>query len=161
MRSITYGEVSLSEIAEIIKRSVENAPGLEHNLIIGTDSQNFSTTKIVNVIALQHVGRGGIFFYEITNIRKITNIKQKLLTETQMSLELATALLAELDKLFDKTEWDYTKHLNFSIHIDAGENGPTKKVIPEIVAYVHSFGFDAVTKPDSFAASSIADKYSK
>ena len=161
MKSITYGDVELNDIAEIIREFIEKKPDYDYNLIVGTDSQNFSTTKIVNVIALQRVGRGGIFFYEITNVRKISNIKQKLLTETQMSLDLAVKILDELDKLFDRTDWDYTKHLSFSIHVDAGDNGPTKKVIPEIVAYIRSFGFDAVTKPDSFVASSIADKYSK
>ncbi len=161
LRSITYGEVDLEQIVKIIKSIIEGSPDLEYNLIIGTDSQNFSQTKIVTVIALQRVGRGGVFFYDITNVRRISNIKQKLLTETQMSLDLATKVLDEFDKLFDNTDWDYTKYLNFSIHVDAGENGPTKKVIPEIVSYIHSFGFDAITKPDSFVASSIADKYSK
>lgn len=161
MKSISYGDVDLQRVAEIIKETIERNPYEEYNLIVGTDSQNFFTTKIVNVVALQRVGKGGIFFYDITNVRRINNIKQKLLTETQMSLELATHILDELDKLFDRTSWDYTKYLNFSIHVDAGENGPTKKVIPEIVSYIHSFGFDAVTKPDSFVASSIADRYSK
>lgn len=161
MKSITYGDVDLPKIAEIIKDSVTANNATEHNLIIGTDSQNFSDTKIVVVIALQHVGHGGIFFYDITRVRKITNIKQKLITETQMSLELATSLITELDKLFDRTGFDYTSHLNFGIHVDAGENGPTKKVIPEIVAYIKSFGFDVAVKPDSFVASSIADRYSK
>lgn len=161
MKSISYGDVDLQRVVEIIKETIERNPYEEYNLIVGTDSQNFFTTKIVNVVALQRVGKGGIFFYDITNVRRINNIKQKLLTETQMSLELATHILDELDKLFDRTSWDYTKYLNFSIHVDAGENGPTKKVIPEIVSYIHSFGFDAVTKPDSFVASSIADRYSK
>lgn len=161
MKSITYGDVTLPEIANIIKEQILKNNGVEHNLIIGTDSQNFSDTKIVVVIALQHVGHGGIFFYDVTRVRKITNIKQKLITETQMSLELATNVIEELDKLFDETGFDYTSHLNFSIHVDAGENGPTKKVIPEIVAYIKSYGFDVAVKPDSFVASSIADKYSK
>lgn len=162
MKSITYGEVTLNEIAHIIADKVGNDhTGGEYNLIIGTDSQNFSDTKIVVVVALQHVGHGGVFFYDITRVRRIDNIKQKLITETTLSLEVATNLIAEFDKVFDETGFDYTTKLNFGIHVDAGENGPTKKVIPEIVSYIKSYGFDATVKPDSFVASSIADKYSK
>lgn len=162
MRSITYGEVDLPQIADIIKeRILHSKDGGEYNLIIGTDSQNFSDTKIVVVIALQHVGHGGIFFYDITRVRKISNIKQKLITETQLSLEYATKIIDELDKLFDRSGFMYTEHMNISIHVDAGENGPTKQVIPEVVSYIKSYGFDVAVKPDSFVASSIADKYSK
>lgn len=161
MRSITYGEVTPKEIANIIMKQVQKHKDSEFNLIFGTDSQNFSDTKIVVVVALQNVGHGGIFFYEITRVRRITNIKQKLMKETQMSLELASIIINELDELFNTEDFDYTEHLSLSIHVDAGKNGPTKQVIPEIVAYINSCGFDAVVKPDSFVAKTIADRYSK
>ena len=162
MTSPTYGEVNLTKIADIIREKVTATDdGSEFNLIIGTDSQNFSDTKIVVVIALQHTGHGGLFFYETTRVRRIDNIKQKLITETQMSLEFASKLLEELDKQFDTYGFDYTSRVNFSIHVDAGENGPTRKVIPEVVSYVKSCGFNVAVKPESFVASSIADKYSK
>ena len=45
MVSPTYGNVSLDEIVRIIQRKVESAEG-EYNLMIGTDSQNFDTTKV-------------------------------------------------------------------------------------------------------------------
>ena len=48
-----------------------------------------------------------------------------------------------------------------SIHVDAGKNGPSCKVIPEIVGWIHACGYKAVIKPESVAACSIADKYSK
>lgn len=160
MRSITYGEVTMQEIVRIIKEHCEKCNAEENRVIIGTDSQNFDKTKIVMVIALHNVGRGGIFFYDITNLPKITNIKQKLITETQMSLNYATELMDAFDKLNLETGFDYT-NLNFSIHVDAGYFGPTKEVIPEIVGWVKSCGFDCVVKPQSFVASSIADKLSK
>ena len=91
---------------------------------------------------------------------KITNIKQKLYTETQMSLDCATQLMDAFEKRFEETGFDYTK-VQFSIHVDAGFNGPTKEVIPEIVGWVKSCGYDVHVKPESFVASSIADKLSK
>lgn len=163
LKSITYGQVTVRELAKFIMEKTANTVG-EYNLIIGTDSQNFSDTKVVLVAALQHIGKGGVFFYEVSRVKRISDIRQKLWTETQMSREFTDELLAELENLFDDTEYVYSDHLTVSIHVDAGENGPTRAVIPEIVAYIKSCyngDITAVTKPDSFVASSIADRYSK
>lgn len=160
MISPTYGNVSLDEIVRIIQRKVESAEG-EYNLMIGTDSQNFDTTKVVVVIALHHVGRGGIFFYDITNVRRINNIGQKLLYETELSLNCAKELVEAFDKLKAETGFDYQKKMSLSIHVDAGENGPSKKVIPEVIGWITACGYQVHIKPESCAASSIANKYSK
>ena len=37
----------------------------------------------------------------------------------------------------------------------------TKELIPELVGWIKSCGYDCEVKPDSFVASSIADKISK
>ena len=87
--------------------------------------------------------------------------KQKLYYETQLSLEYARKLIEALDEIKDAGGFDYEKLLNFSIHVDAGKNGPSCKVIPEIVGWIHACGYKAVIKPESVAACSIADKYSK
>lgn len=160
MRSLTYGEVTIPEIVKIIEKYISKNPNGEYQVIVGTDSQNFDHTKIVLVIAVLQISKGGIFFYEISHIKKITNLKQKLYTETQMSLDCASKLLDAFEKYYEETGFDYTK-LNFSIHVDAGFNGPTREVIPEIVGWVKSCGYDVHVKPESFVASSIADKYSK
>ncbi len=160
MRSLTYGDLTMREVVEKIVNQTEKFCAEENRIIIGTDSQNFDNTKIVMVIALHTVGKGGIFFYEVTRVPKITNIKQKLITETEMSIKYATELLDEFDKYSLEHDFDYSI-LDFTIHVDAGYNGPTKMVIPEIVGWVKSCGFDCVIKPDSFVASTIADKFSK
>ncbi len=160
MRSITYGKVTMRQIVELIHKTVEKSTATKHNIIIGTDSQNFTDTKIVLVIALHSVGNGGIFFYEIKRVNRINSLKQKLITETEMSLMCAKELLDEFDKYFDETGFDYT-NLGFSIHVDAGYEGPTKAVIPEIVGWVTACGYDCKVKPYSFAASTIADMLSK
>ena len=159
MISPTLGEVSIPKIAGIIQNKVVDQPG-EYNVMIGTDSQNFDRTKVVLVIAIHHVGHGGVFFYEIQHVQRITNVGQKLLYETDLSLGLASKLVAELEKL-KSSGFNYEKHINIGIHVDAGENGPSKQVIPEIIGWINSFGYKAIVKPNSYAASSIANKYSK
>lgn len=160
MNSPTYGTVSMDEIAAIIKSKVENDSG-EFNIMIGTDSQNFHETKMVIVIALHHVGHGGLFFYEESTVRRITNVKEKLLHETSLSLEYAQQLLDAFDRLKEDTGFDYQKHVNFSIHVDAGYNGPSSQAIPDVVGWIKACGYEAVIKPTSYAACSIANKYSK
>ena len=160
MQSITYGEVSIKEIVDIIEKKVNERPYSNFQVVVGTDSQNFDKTKIVLVIALLEETKGGIFFYEITRVKKITNLKNKLYKETQMSLDCATELMQAFEDKYDDTGFDYTQ-IHFSIHVDAGFKGDTREVIPEIVGWVKSCGYEVHIKPESFVASSIADKLSK
>lgn len=161
MQSPTLGEVTLSEVASIVKNKILSSSTGEYHLMIGTDSQNFDKTKVVVVIALHHVGKGGIFFYEVSHVNRINNVGQKLIYETQLSLEYAEKLIKEFERLHESTGFDYNKHMSFGIHVDAGQNGPSKQVIPEIVGWIKACGYDVIVKPDSWAACSIANKYSK
>ena len=160
MKSMTFGEVTMKQIVDIIEDKVNEKSYSNFQVIVGTDSQNFDKTKIVLVIALIEESKGGIFFYEITNVKKITNLKNKLYKETEMSLDCAAKLMEEFEKKYDETGFDYTQ-LHFCIHVDAGFKGDTREVIPEIVGWVKSCGYEVHVKPDSFVASSIADKLSK
>ena len=78
MKSMTFGEVTMKQIVDIIEDKVNEKPYSNFQVIVGTDSQNFDKTKIVLVIPLIEESKGGIFFYEITNVKKITNLKNKL-----------------------------------------------------------------------------------
>ena len=161
MHSITYGNVDMDQIAKILCERVSKSPNEPHDILIGTDSQNFDKTKVVEVIAYHDVGHGGIFFYEITKVKLIRNISQKLYYETSLSLERAKSLMEALERYRDSTGFDFEKYMNFCIHVDAGLNGPSKNVIPEIVGWIRASGYSVAVKPDSVAACSIADKYSK
>lgn len=153
MKSPTYGEVSLKRVFEIIKEYIQSQPNEKYQITVGTDSQNFHMTKTVIVIAVWRVGKGGIFFYEVKNIKKITNLQQKIYYETSLSLDRANQLTKVLKK--EKLPYDV------SIHVDIGRNGPTAKVIPEIVGWVTACGYKCEIKPNSYTASGIANKFSK
>ena len=79
MQSHTYGNVSIKDVARIITERASEA-GHEYNVMIGTDSQNFDTTKVVVVIALHDVGHGGIFFYDRTQKLQIRYIVETINT---------------------------------------------------------------------------------
>lgn len=82
MQSNTYGEVSIKKVADIIRDRVTSREG-EYNVMIGTDSQNFDKTKVVVVIALHEVGKGGVFFFDITRVpRRTKKLEIRYIVET-------------------------------------------------------------------------------
>jgi hypothetical protein len=50
-------------------------------------------------------------------------------------------------------------HNELEIHVDIGQKGPTKEMIREIVGMVRGNGFFVKIKPESFAASTLADRH--
>ncbi|MBC2581190.1 ribonuclease H-like YkuK family protein [Clostridium sp. DJ247] len=153
MHSITYGEVSFIGMYKIIKNYMLKDKEREYKITVGTDSQNYDVTKIVVVVAVWRVGGGGIFFYDTKRVNKISNLRQKIFYETSLSIELAEKLLNK----FNEENFP----CDMSIHVDIGNNGATSQMIPEIIGWVNSCGFNCNIKPYSYAASSIANKYSK
>lgn len=163
MISPTYGNVEIENVVKIIndyfnKTKEYNTP---FNIVVGTDSQNHSDTKVVAVIVAQREGHGGIYFYDIEHVNRIQDVRQKLNYETQKSLTYAD----ELIKIIEDNDKYSEMFLNssFSIHVDAGHSnlGKTRELIPSLVGWIKSCGYDCSVKPDSFAASSVANKISK
>ena len=121
-------EIDFAKIPDAIKEYYSRNIGFtsDISILIGTDSQNFDITKCVSVICVVAKGRGGIFFYEISKIPIIHDIRRKLQVETNDSLNLATQLVDLLDS--DKKYEDVFLNCPISIHVDAGnsEKGKTK-----------------------------------
>lgn len=152
--SITYGQISEQKMFDILANELRTHENCE--ITIGTDSQNHDgRMKIVTVVCLHRIGRGGIFFYSSSNGKAIKDIRYKIYEETAKSLDLGKRL----------TEFLYSEGLdmNVIIHADIGTNrsGKTYPMISEIVGWVNSEGFNCYIKPDSYAASTVADKISK
>jgi len=161
-QSATYGNLELNQIPEKIKDYYEKMKhyGSQFQMTVGSDSQNFDTLKVVNVIAVICEGHGGIFFYEITRFPRTNDVRQKLTTETNESLQ--TTL--KLTEIMEKEDYkELRENLQISIHIDAGwnPNGKTRDLIPGLVGWIKACGYDCEVKPDAFVASTIADKISK
>ena len=161
-QSQTYGEVDISQICDRLLEFYDRTSRSENvlQIVVGTDSQNFNDTKMVSVIAAYRKRCGGIFFYEVDRISRITNVKQKLNMETSRSLEVMMNLV---DALENPEYKNLREDSLLSIHVDAGysNKGKTKELIPGLIGWIKACGFEAQVKPDSFAASSIADKISK
>lgn len=153
----TYDEM-IKIIAEYISKNTEH----ELEITIGTDSQNHSQTKMVEVIAIHTVGYGGIYFYFAEYIRKIQSLKEKIMEETSRSLMNANGFIDNLALELINYNIDLDDlNIHFCIHCDIGHKGKTSMLIKEIVNWVHAMGYDCLIKPDSYAASGIANKITK
>ena len=161
--SPTYGKLNIQDIPEKIRIFFEKHEHYDApvKIIVGTDSQNFDQTKVVSVIAVICEGHGGIFFYEVTRRALIRDVRTKLHTETNDSLKVAETLVEIMEN--DKKYEEMYLNCPIAIHVDAGNsrNGKTRELIPELVGWIRACGYDCSVKPDSFVASTIADRISK
>ena len=158
-QSPTLGKMKLVKVAKEVFDYINNDSYSKYRLIVGTDSNGNGGIKadFVTAIIVYRIGKGGRYFWRKTNGEKNYNtLRERIYEEVTISLKTAQDILAQLQLLLRK---GYQLNYDFQIHIDVGQNGPTKEIIKEVVGMVRGNGFKAKIKPDSYAASSIADKY--
>jgi predicted RNase H-related nuclease YkuK (DUF458 family) len=156
--SPTKGKLTLKTLIKEITGFVDENPGARYSLVIGTDSHNTSAdhkADFVTAVVIHRVGRGGRYFWVKTTRDKIYTLRDKIYTETLLSLDLAQNLVPELKTYLKKGNGGY----ELEIHIDVGEFGETREMIKEVVGMVAGNGFKAKTKPESYGAFVVADRY--
>lgn len=153
-QSPTYGEVELPQIRRTILSFMAAEPERKYQLVIGTDSQphNGSGVDFVTAIVVHRIGVGGIYFWKRIVNKKVYALRQRMYEEAAMSLETAETVLALLHK-------DGVTKYDVEIHVDIGKFGDTREMIAEIVGMIRGSGYVVKTKPESYAASKIADRY--
>ena len=144
----------ISEIGDF----VDHEPGNYYSLVIGTDSQTRringkAEIDYVTAIVIYRRGRGARYFWRKEKKIQKPILRDKIYTETLMSLDVAQNIVPEIRKVISPAKYD------LEIHIDVGPLGPTRDMIREVVGMVTGNGFVAKTKPDSWGASSVADKH--
>ena len=153
-QSKTYGELTQDQCFSFIGDKIRNAPDDTYRLYVGTDSRlHQRDTKVVPVIVLYKVGTGGIYFANIINTGKFHSLRERMYYEASQSIELGKDLM----------EYLFENDLDFriTIDIDIGKKGKTSELIAELVGYAVAEGFEVRIKPDSMAASTVADRLSK
>ena len=152
--SSTYGMLTLEEVRKRISVYMRDRNIQKYHVVIGTDSQlkNRTQTDFVTAIIVHRVGSGGIYFLQRAVDHKKRALKQRIFEEATRSLQTAHLLL-------DSFKTNGIADLDFSIHVDIGTRGPTREIIREVVAMIRGSGFRVKTKPDSYGASSVADRH--
>ncbi|OGM08429.1 hypothetical protein A2W13_03755 [Candidatus Woesebacteria bacterium RBG_16_36_11] len=156
--SPTKGLLSISQVVREVSSFVDEDPTRFYILVIGTDSQTRKVNgkaeiDFVTAIVVHRKGRGARYFWKKEKVFRKPVLREKIYTETSMSLDLAHNIVPMLRKEISAVKYD------FEIHIDVGPIGPTRDMIKEVVGMVNGYGFTAKTKPESWGASSVADKH--
>lgn len=152
--SPTHGPLDFEGVLDKCLEYLGNEPGMEYELIIGTDSMpgGGSEAEFVSAIVVHRKKRGGIYFWSKRHETKLHTLRQRIYQEALQSIKLAEQLI---ERLKQRNITDF----NISIHVDIGPNGETKQMVKEIVGMVKGNGFDVKTKPESYGASSVADRH--
>lgn len=161
LNSLTHGEIQVAESVRLIKNFLEERPGAEYSLVIGTDSHERATNgdsktiNLVTAVLVHRKGFGGKYFWKRRNMPDIHNLREKIYAETLESLNFALFFVPLLRKELNGDSPFY----NLEIHIDVGEHGDSRDMIKEVVGMVTGNGFVAKTKPQAYGATYVADKH--
>lgn len=146
-------KLTVPAVIREIKSFIEEKKDFHYKIIVGTDSLRISDNLADFVIAIvvHRMGNGGRYFWRRIETSKVFSLRDRIIKEVTFSLETAKKILQEIEKAS-------LQNFDFEIHIDVGENGETKKLIQEVVGIVRANNLEPKTKPESYAASSVADR---
>lgn len=125
-----------------------------YKIIVGSDSQPLSAQNadFVTAIVVHRVGNGGRYFWRRMNNARVFNLRDRILREVMLSLETSVEILKILKENIDIK-------FDFEVHVDVGPNGKTSELISEVTGMIRAYNLPFKTKPESYAASSVADKH--
>lgn len=144
-------KLGLKKLIGEIFNFIQEKPTSTYKLVIGTDSLNTADhSDFVTAIIILRIGNGGRYFWRRIKDKNFKSLRERIYKEVYLSLEIGQQLLKLLEK---------NKFYNFDleIHVDVGQNGETRNLINEVTGLVRGCGFLVKTKPESFAASNVAD----
>ncbi|HZG77327.1 MAG TPA: ribonuclease H-like YkuK family protein, partial [Paenibacillus sp.] len=130
--SPTNGATSVDQMIRQIASFLEEDPGAQHKIVIGTDSHTTNqSTTFVSAVVVHRVGKGARFYFRKQRQKPMFDLRHRIYKETELSLALVDMLNAEgMSALL--TDWP------LEIHIDIGQQGETKALITEIKGWVTS-----------------------
>jgi len=160
--SPSRGNLDFDQVKQEIFGYMQEFPEAKYEIVVGCDSPSSDKPFFPIAIVVLRTGFGGRFFlkkmqYPDNFLKRFANInwKNRILQEVYLSCELALSLREILEtenKSGIKYQFEY-------IHADVGEHGKTKEMVKEVVGLIRSNGFEPRIKPQSFAASVVADRY--
>ncbi len=156
--SPTYGKMYFPEALQKISRFI-GEPERNYRFAVGTDSQVVEGgTRFVSSLVVHKVGRHAIFFYQSEKVRRPFSFQERMYEETSRSLSIAEFFLHEMKLLSPAT---LSSQEQIEIHLDIGQKGRTRKLLPALSGMVIGCGYRCLCKPYSFGASSVADRFTR
>jgi predicted RNase H-related nuclease YkuK (DUF458 family) len=146
---------TLSELKKIFSDRMKKQ---KQKLFIGTDSHRGRKARSVAVATTicawnDEYSKGGWYCFNRVHVpkKRFGSLYERLFHEAQKSVEIACILRDEMGLNIEE------------VHIDVNpkESEASNKYATMLKSYVEAFGFLCVMKPESWAASSVADKHAR
>ena len=155
----------IEEAMEEMIRYIKEKPDNFYDIIVGCDSSSEDEPHFPLVVAILRTGEGGRFFlkkisYPGSFNRRFLNWRNRILQEVLLSCEMASFLKEKFNEKIRKLPNNGFHYQIRYVHADIGEKGQTKDMIKELTGLIRGNGFEPKIKPESFIASTLADRYS-
>lgn len=157
----TKGNLKVDEVISEALSYIAEKPEKFYDIIVGCDSSSGEEPNFPLAVVILRKGEGGRFFLKRISYknRKFYNWKTRILEEVMLSCESALFLRENFEKKIKSSPNNFNYEFRY-IHADVGENGATKDMIKEVVGLIRGNGFEPQIKPESFVASTVADRFS-
>ena len=140
-------------ITKLVKDAIvrEQNAGYRLKICVGSDSQAYQDhIAYATVVVVLREGKGGFMF--IRNLKGNTKIgiKERMLKEVAMSVEVAYAICNILEAY----------HVELEVHADINTDPKFQSnvALKDAMGYILGMGFVFKAKPEAFASSCCADK---
>lgn len=160
--------MTFQEVFQHIVRFMKKDPTGRYRLIFGTDSQIHPTyTRFITGIVIHCESKGAwACIRKVVVPRKMTNLHERISYETTLTEEVVSMFTEDKkDQLINIVLPNIYKGSSFTIegHIDIGANSQnkTRMFVNEMVGRMESLGIEPKIKPESFVASSYANRFTK
>jgi predicted RNase H-related nuclease YkuK (DUF458 family) len=155
-------KMNIGQVIREIVRFMTDDKNRHYKIVIGSDSEghNEKIVDFVTAIVVHRVGNGGRYFWRRIELPQFYTLRDRIIQEVLLSLEVGKKVLMML-KSEPQISLDGEPVLNwdFEIHVDIGENGQTKSMMQEVIGMIRAYNFEARTKPESYAATKVADRH--
>lgn len=121
----------------------------DREIHVGSDSQQIGKwTEMVTVIVMLNKGKGGRAFYIRERLVRIKSLRERLMREVWMSVNVGLELNAHIPET-----------VGLTVHVDANPNLKFRSsdYVKELASMVVSQGFKTLLKPNAWCASHAAD----
>ncbi len=156
VNSPSLGRISFNRMLQELRRYILADRKRNYTIVIGSDSQQHLKTDFVTAIIVHRVGAGGRYFWIRDRKDNHKSLRHRIYLEALRSLEVAEIMTKNIQNIISIEDGC---NFNIEIHVDIGENGPTREMIKEVVGIIRGNGYEVKTKPWGYGAFVVADRH--
>jgi predicted RNase H-related nuclease YkuK (DUF458 family) len=167
-RNLKEQQMTFDEVFERIIKFMKLYRNGNFRLMIGTDSQvHIKYTVFITGIVILNEGKGAWACIRKSVIaRRMEHLHERISKETALTEEVVTMFTEERkNSMIDIVLPHIYKGASFTMegHLDigSGNRNKTRIFVEEMVSRIESMGLEPKIKPDSFVASSYANRFTK